>query len=63
MGIVNKAKAAAGTAAVVVGSVTGQPSPTAQLGQQADVRNRQRQSTSLSEATRTKGRPTTSGKR
>ena len=63
MGIIKKAKAAAGTAAVVVGSVTGQPSPTAQAGQYQKVKNQQRQTASLTEATRAKGRPTTSGRK
>ena len=63
MGFVNKAKAAVQTAAVVAGTVTGQPSASTQLGNHQDVRNKQRQSTSLSQATRTNGRPTTSGKK
>ena len=63
MGFINKAKTAVQTAAVVAGSVTGQPSASAQLGKQQYVRTQQRQSTSLSQATRTNGRPTTSGKK
>ena len=38
MGFVNKAKAAVQTAAVVAGSVTGQPSASTQLGNHQDGR-------------------------
>lgn len=62
MGIINKAKAVAGTAAVVAGSVISQPSAAAQAGQHQNIQNQQRQTSSLTEATRAKGRPTTSGR-
>lgn len=63
MGILNKAKAAVGTAAVVAGSVTGQPSATAQAGKHQNSENRKRQTTSLTEATRTNNQPTTGGRK
>lgn len=63
MGFVNKATTAVQTAAAVAGSGTGQPTASVQLAKQQYVRTQQRQSTSLSSATRTSGRPTTSAKK
>lgn len=63
MGIVNKVKSVASTAAIVAGSVTGQPSTTAEAGKYQNVKQQKRQTASLQDASRTNSRPTTSGRK
>lgn len=63
MGIPKTVKAAIGTAAVVAGSVTGQPSAASQQANWQKVQQQRRQTASLTEATRAKNAPTTSGRR